>query len=51
MDGGKHAMLRDHDAFDGLAADFTRAALLGDTPANPDGPLARVLAGETTLQV
>jgi pimeloyl-ACP methyl ester carboxylesterase len=29
VEGGKHAMLRHHAQFDGLAADFVTAALLG----------------------
>ncbi|GAB2938291.1 hypothetical protein GCM10027047_38470 [Rhodococcus aerolatus] len=35
VDGGKHAMLRRHRVFDGLAADTTAAALLGTTAAAP----------------
>jgi pimeloyl-ACP methyl ester carboxylesterase len=46
--GGKHAMLRHHAEFDGLAAQFAAATLLGD-PAT--GPVERVLAGEHWLRV
>jgi pimeloyl-ACP methyl ester carboxylesterase len=46
--GGKHAMLRHHAEFDGLAAQFTVATLLGDPAA---GPIQRVLAGEHWLEV
>ncbi len=42
---GGHAMLRRHRTFDGLAADFTAAILLGEPPDDPRGALARVLAG------
>ncbi len=48
VEGGKHAMLRHHNRFDGLAADFARATLLGE-PA--DGVLARVDAGESWVTV
>jgi pimeloyl-ACP methyl ester carboxylesterase len=46
VDGGKHAMLQHHGVFDRLAADFTAATLLGESPKDPNGPLGRVLAGE-----
>jgi alpha-beta hydrolase superfamily lysophospholipase len=46
--GGKHAMLRHHRRFDGLAADFAAATLLG---TDPEGPIERVLAGERWLEV
>jgi pimeloyl-ACP methyl ester carboxylesterase len=46
--GGKHAMLRHHAEFDGLAAQFTVATLLGDQAT---GPVERVLAGEHWLEV
>lgn len=46
--GGKHAMLRRHDVFDGLAAGFAAATLLGE---QPDGVVGRVLAGEQWLEV
>jgi pimeloyl-ACP methyl ester carboxylesterase len=46
--GGKHAMLGHHAEFDGLAARFTAATLLGD-PAT--GPVRRVLDGEHWLEV
>jgi pimeloyl-ACP methyl ester carboxylesterase len=43
--GGTHAMLRHGRQFDGYAAEFTGAALLGDdVPVS--APVARVLAGE-----
>ena len=45
--GGKHAMLAHHSTFDGLAADFATATLLG-TPA--PGLVGRVLAGEQWLR-
>ncbi|OFE14995.1 hypothetical protein BA895_07585 [Humibacillus sp. DSM 29435] len=46
VDGGKHAMLRHHGTFDGIAADFAVATLLGRQPS----PLvARALAGEQWL--
>lgn len=35
VDGGKHAMLRRHRVFDGLAADATAAALLGTSASGP----------------
>ncbi len=46
--GGKHAMLRHHAEFDGLAAQFAVATLLG---AAVTGPVQRVLAGEHWLEV
>ncbi|MCW3038810.1 MAG: alpha/beta hydrolase [Solirubrobacterales bacterium] len=46
--GGKHAMLRHHAQFEGLAADFVTATLLGDEPA---GPVARLEAGEHWIEV
>lgn len=46
--GGKHAMLRRHEVFDGLAADFTAATLLGRPT---DGAVGRVLAGEQWVEV
>lgn len=45
--GGKHAMLRHHRRFDGLAADFATTTLL-DRP--PRGLLARIAAGETWVE-
>ncbi len=45
---GKHAMLKRHRTFDGLAADFAVATLLGKTP---DGLVARALAGEQWLEI
>jgi len=46
--GGKHAMLRHHRLFDGLAADFATATLLD---ADPDGPIGRVSAGERWIEL
>ena len=45
---GKHAMLRRHDVFDGLAADWVRATLLGDAVG---GPVGRLRSGEQLLDV
>jgi dienelactone hydrolase len=45
--GGRHAMLRHGRRFDGLAADFAVATVLG-TPAR--GLVGRVLAGERWLE-
>lgn len=46
--GGSHSMLRHHGDFDGLAARWVAATLLGDEP----GPvLSRVLAGEPDVVV
>jgi predicted esterase len=42
IEGGKHAMLRRHALFDGLAAEFAASTLLGTPPA---GPLARIDEG------
>ena len=47
VEGGKHAMLRHHRLFDGLAADFTAATLLGDEPR---GPVAEVLGGRFLVE-
>lgn len=46
--GGTHAMLRHHRLFDGLAADFTAATLLGDT-GNPI--VQRLTEGERSIEV
>ncbi|WP_051472226.1 alpha/beta fold hydrolase [Patulibacter minatonensis] len=46
--GGKHAMLRHHGRFDGLAADFAGATLLG-LPAGD--VLGRVEAGDPVVEV
>ncbi len=46
--GGKHAMLNRHAQFDGLAADFARATLLGTHRLDAIG---RVEAGEKRLSV
>lgn len=48
VEGGKHAMLRHGRRFDGLAADFAAATLLGEPT---DGVLARVDAGEAWVTV
>jgi pimeloyl-ACP methyl ester carboxylesterase len=48
IEGGKHAMLRHGRRFDGLAADFAAATLLGEPT---DGVLARVDAGEAWVTV
>lgn len=48
IEGGKHAMLRHGRRFDGLAADFAAATLLGEPTA---GVLARVDAGEAWVTV
>lgn len=45
---GTHAMVRRHDLFSGLAADFATATLLG---SNVDGPLARIQAGEAWIEI
>jgi predicted esterase len=46
--GAKHAMLKHHAVFDGLAADFAVATLLG---AEVGGVVGRVLAGERWIDV
>ncbi len=46
--GGTHSMLRHHDVFDRLAAEFTTATLLGDEPR---GTVADVLAGQGWIDV
>ncbi|GAC1439725.1 MAG: alpha/beta hydrolase [Solirubrobacteraceae bacterium] len=38
VEGGKHAMLRRHQQFDGLAADFATATLLGQSSTEPRAP-------------
>jgi alpha-beta hydrolase superfamily lysophospholipase len=48
VEGGSHAMLRRHEVFEGLAADFVAATLLG---RRPEGVVARVLAGEQRVEV
>ncbi len=48
VEAGRHAMLKRHDLFDGLAAEFAAVTLLA-TPAT--GPLARVEAGETYVRL
>lgn len=42
VEGGKHAMLRRHDLFDGLAAEFAALTLLG---VEGKGPLAEIEPG------
>lgn len=42
VEGGRHAMLRHHRSFDGYAAQFAAATLLGDAAT---GPVAEVLDG------
>ncbi len=46
--GGKHAMLGRHNLFDGLAAQFAAATLLGESG---EGTIARVLTGERWIEV
>ena len=48
VEGGKHAMLRHHALFDGLAARFAAATLLGDEAR---GPVAEVLGGRFLVEV
>ena len=48
VEGGKHAMLRHHRRFDGLAAEFAARTLLGE---EPDGVLARIEGGEAWVAV
>ncbi|WP_285504984.1 alpha/beta hydrolase [Actinokineospora sp. NBRC 105648] len=51
VDNGEHTMLRRRKTFEGLAADFTTATLLGEAPDDPRGPLAHVLSGESFATV
>jgi alpha-beta hydrolase superfamily lysophospholipase len=46
VEGGRHAMLRHRDLFDGLAADFAALVLLGESGK---GPIARVAEGERLI--
>jgi alpha-beta hydrolase superfamily lysophospholipase len=46
--GGKHAMLRHHAQFDGLAADYASATLLG---THRTSTITRVEAGERWIEV
>ena len=46
--GGSHAMLRRHSVFDGAAADYASATLLG---TKVGGPVARVLSGDRWFEV
>ena len=48
VEGGKHAMLRRHTVFDGLAADFTATTLLG---RRAEGVIARIMDGEEWVHV
>ena len=48
VEGGKHAMLRRHSVFDGLAADFTATTLLG---RRAEGVIARIMDGEEWVHV
>ena len=48
IDGGTHSMLRHHRQFDGLAAQFAAATLLGDEVG---GPVERILAGEQRINI
>jgi pimeloyl-ACP methyl ester carboxylesterase len=48
VEGGKHAMLKRHALFDGLAAEFASATLLGTSST---GPIARVEAGESWIRL
>jgi dienelactone hydrolase len=48
VDGGKHAMLRRHAVFDGLAAQFAVLTLLGE---EGDGTLAGVVGSEFLVRV
>ncbi len=48
VEGGKHAMLARHALFDGLAADFAAATLLGTSRS---GLIARLEAGEQWILV
>lgn len=48
VEGAHHAMLRRHDMFDGLAAKFAAATLLGRPP---EPPLDRVWSGERLVEV
>lgn len=48
VSGGKHAMLSHRGVFEGAAADFVRATLLGDEVT---GPVGALLAGERTVTV
>lgn len=45
---GKHAMLRRHHVFDGLASDWVRATLLGDPVG---GTVDRLRGGESVVEV
>ena len=48
VEGGKHAMLRHHDAFDGLAADFAAWSLLG---IERDGVIEQLARGRRLVTV
>ncbi len=52
VEGGRHAMLRRHHVFDGIAAGFTTATLLGRRPEGQGADVvAQVLAGEHWVDV
>jgi hypothetical protein len=55
VEGGRHAMLRRHEVFDGLAAAFATATLLGRRPDGQPADVARAvdqaLAGEPWIDV
>jgi pimeloyl-ACP methyl ester carboxylesterase len=48
VSGGSHSMVRHHRIFDGAAADFVTATLLGDEPGHP---VREVLAGQRLVDV
>jgi pimeloyl-ACP methyl ester carboxylesterase len=48
IQGGKHAMLRRHALFDGLAAEFAAITLLG---ISATGPISRIQAGERSFRL
>ncbi|NUO34577.1 MAG: alpha/beta fold hydrolase [Dermatophilaceae bacterium] len=52
VEGGRHAMLRRHRLFDGIAAGFTTTTLLGRRPGGAGAAVVeKVLAGEQWLDV
>jgi dienelactone hydrolase len=48
VNGARHAMLRHHRRFTGLAADFAVATLLG---RKVQGPVAQILAGQRWIEI
>jgi pimeloyl-ACP methyl ester carboxylesterase len=48
VSGGTHSMLRHHETFDRIAADFVAATLLGDEPRHP---VRDILAGHDLVEV